>query len=203
MNKIIVLFAVLAVLNLIANKIKSKKLEIATKFILMPTLYLSSGLMAESRLLVAVCALYTLGDVLLLFPPFAMFVLGAVSFAMGHLLFCVYFAINYITSPVAIVAGLVAGAALMLYWYKSIYSDDENKTLHHEQFAYILFVDTLFAFSVATGSSVVALGGFFYVFSDMFIVREQNKLVKPNSPLVMATYMAANLFLLWGITLMA
>ncbi len=194
MDKLIYIFGIFAILNLIAVTKKSRTFEICTKIFLMPTLFLSFPFVLNNPLLLAVCVFYTIGDALLLSSKFPFFVAGALSFVVGHIVY--YFNLSSLINYDYLVFAIIAGAMFLLYNLKAIII--EKSWMKWAELIYILFIVVLFVFAFSSGSAIMAFGGFLFAFSDMLIVKSKNGLISDNAPLVMYTYILGNLALLFG-----
>ncbi len=199
MNNLIYVFVLVTIFDLFAVTKKSQNLEICSKVLLMPTLFLSFAFVTSNKMLLAVGLFYTLGDALLLSRKFPCFMAGAISFLIGHIFYYTQL-VQYINKsylPFAILAGVL----FLVYYWHIIFKD--KQILNYLELAYIVFVDMLFVFSFAAGSTVMTLGAYLFAFSDILVVKSKNDERVDNSDFkIMFTYILGNFILLYGQYLM-
>ncbi len=211
-NVIICTFIV--AVHLDRRTMEREKVGDITKCFLIPSLY--STLFTASRafpreiarpwLLLLITVFYTLGDILLLQKkPFWRFILGAVSFACGHMTYVIYFSFYGLN-----VYTLIGGMALFGVPFAGVV----KKVLQHREvklgyagilYAFILYLFgvgmcAVFSFQYIKTSLLVFVGVSLFMFSDGKIaLRALKGEKKYTSFIIMLTYIAANVCLVLGV----
>ncbi len=184
-----------------------------TKCFLIPSLYFTlftasrafPRVIARPWMLLLIAFFYTLGDILLLYKkPFSRFVIGAVSFSVGHMIYVMYFSffgLNIYT----MIGGMVIFGIPFFAIIKYVI---DNKIKHG--YAAIVYAFTLYIFAVGMSavfsfkyiktSILVIIGVMLFMYSDSRIaLRGIMGEKKHTSFIIMLTYILANLFLVLGV----
>lgn len=209
----VVICSLITAVHLDRRFVEREKVGDITKCFLIPSLYFT--LFTASRafpreisnpvLLILIAAFYTLGDILLLKKePFSRFVLGALSFSIGHMIYIIYFSffgLNIYT--------LIAGMIIFGIPYFGVIKYVIQKSPHHA-FGVLIYAFTLYLFSVGMSavfsfkylktSILVIIGVILFIFSDSKIALNTiTEKKKHSSFIIMLTYILANLFLVLGV----
>ena len=184
-----------------------------TKCFLIPTLYFTLYTasrafpreIARAWMLLLIAFFYTLGDILLLQKkPFSRFVIGAISFSLGHMAYVIYFSFFGLNIYTLIGGMIIFGIPFFLIIKYVI----DNKVKHG--MAAIIYAFTLYLFAVGMSavfsfkylktSILVIIGVILFMYSDSRIaLRSIMGEKKHTSFIIMLTYILANLFLVLGV----
>ena len=185
-----------------------------TKCFLIPSLY--SCLFTASHafpreiarpwMLLLITVFYTLGDILLLQKkPFWRFILGAVSFACGHMMYVIYFS-YYGQNIFTLVGGMFLFGIPFIYVVRYVLAKKSIKFgLGGILYAFILYLFgvgmcAVFSFEYLKTSLLVFVGVSLFMFSDGKIaLRALKGEKKYTSFIIMLTYIAANVCLVLGV----
>lgn len=184
-----------------------------TKCFLMPSLYFT--LFTASRafpreiarpwLLLLITLFYTLGDILLLKKtPFLRFIFGALSFALGHMTYVIYFSffgLNIYT----LIGGMLVFGIPFIAIIKYVLTNNPKHGYGVLIYAFTLYIfavgmSAVFSFEYLKTSILVIIGVILFMFSDSRIAL--NAIMgseKHSSFIIMLTYILANLFLVLGV----
>lgn len=185
-----------------------------TKCFLIPSLYstLFTASLAFNRsiarpwILLLITIFYTAGDILLLKKrPFWRFVLGAVSFACGHMMYVIYFS-YYGQNIFTLIGGMALFGVPFLYVVKYVIAKKSIKFgLGGILYAFILYLFgvgmcAVFSFRYIKTSLLVFVGVSLFMFSDGKIaLRALKGEKKYTSFIIMLTYIMANVCLVMGV----
>ncbi len=209
----VVVCSLLCAVHLDRRTLQREKVGDITKCFLMPSLYFTLFTasyafprnIARPWMLLLIAFFYTLGDILLLKKtPFLRFVIGALSFSCGHMIYVIYFSffgLNIYT--------LVAGMVIFGIPYFAIVKYVLTKNPKHGYgvliYAFTLYLfaigmSAVFSFEYLKTSILVIIGVLLFIFSDSRIainaISESNS---HSSFIIMLTYILANLFLVLGV----
>ncbi len=209
----VVLCSLVTAVHLDRRLYEREKVGDITKCFLIPTLYFTlftasrafSREIARPWMLLLIAFFYTLGDILLLYKkPLWRFVVGAISFSVGHMIYVVYFSFFGLNIYTMIGGMLIYGIPFFMM-IKYVF---ENKVKHG--YAAIVYAFTLYLFAVGMSavfsfkylktSILVIIGVSLFLFSDSRIaLRTITGEKKHTSFVIMLTYILANLFLVLGV----
>ena len=187
-----------------------------TKPFLMPMLYGTMFAIAcrygiglgDCWLIVAAAAMYTLGDILLIprEKP-ACFVIGAVSFMAGHMLYVAYFVRKSFSLPFLIAGIIISALPFAVYMHKVKRKNPEAVWTFalYGAAIWVLFSGVAASFSLSDPFyAIVALSGvILFGYSDSRIAYNIVKHRSTSDFEIMWTYIAANFFLAASVLLSA
>lgn len=184
-----------------------------TKCFLIPTLYftLFTASKAFPRtiqrpwLLLLIAVFYTLGDYMLLEKePFSRFVVGALSFSVGHMCYVVYFS-HFGLNVYTLIGGMVVFGIPYFGVFRYVLEKKPKHSYGVLAYALTLYLfavgmSAVFSFQYLKTSILVLIGVILFIFSDSTIaLRTITGEKKHISFFIMLTYVLANLFLVLGV----
>ncbi len=210
----VIICSFIVAVHLDRRAMEREKVGDITKCFLIPSLYLT--LFTASRafprniarpwMLLLITLFYTLGDILLLEKkPFSRFVAGAVSFALGHLMYVLYFS-YYGQNIFTLLGGMILFGIPFIYIVRYVLAKKSIKFgLGAILYAFILYLFgvgmcAVFSFRYIKTSILVFVGVCLFMFSDGKIaLRALKGERKYTSFIIMVTYIAANVCLVLGV----
>ncbi len=208
-----------SVTHVLARKTDNQRLAFWTKPLLMPLL-LSTFLTAASaaslavprlQVIIAVLLLYTLGDICLLYKGHVQFLVGMVSFMIGHILYMYWFTAftgigELAWGPMGVVAAVCL--VILIPLCKNIIACKlkigPGLCVYAVMMSiFCIIVSGSWGSGPVIGTIVACAGAGFYAFSDGII--SSQKMGKPigTDVSVMTTYIIANVLLLGGIWILS
>lgn len=196
------LIALLALLvsaaHLSALKRKDRRVSRLTKPFLVPCVYGAAFTFLGFRLPLAALAAsaavcYTLGDILLDRKGTIPFILGSLSFILGHLCLSTRSALLS-PSPWLIAGAAAAAIPYALFLLKLRGKEGYWQYIAYGGAVYILLASSFAAFP-GLSSILAVIGAAFYGYSDSMIMFRMAKIKKTPDHIVMGTYILANVFL--------
>ena len=217
---IYILIAILVIaVHLIAIKKQNRYVKSISKVFIIPYLYLaflvfteSFGLIVPNRgLFMTALLFYTLGDLLLELEKKNTFMLGGISFSIGHVLYAIFFMMRGFSLSMGVLfIGIWAFIYIFLF-EQEIKDAKPNSTL------YIVYASIVMILGIAVGAAdfggnwiakmIAVAGTLSFAFSDALVIIRQTKDTgeeekRDDDLLIMITYIGANILLLSSISLL-
>mgnify|MGYP002520966980 FL=1 len=184
-----------------------------TKCFLIPSLYLTLFTASKAfpreiyrpELLFLIAFFYTLGDILLLKKtPTWRFLVGALSFICGHIVYIIYFS-HFGLNIYTLLGGMILFGIPLIYLILKIIKSNPKYAVGYIIYGLTLYffgvgMSAVFSFKYLKTSILVFIGVWLFIYSYSRIAL--NSLLKDGknrSFMIMLTYIAANLFLVLGV----
>ena len=203
-----VLFLVVSTLDLVSKAGNRRTLEVATKPFIIPTLYLTvfmlarsmGGVLEYSWVLIVGALLYTAGDIFLLWKNMFLFVIGVLSFIIGHVFFITYALIHSFSWLYLAIGGVLFLIPFFTY-LKKITANGKPDMFP----GFVVYGLSVWALSTGMAASfslddilrsvLAIIGVIFFGYSDSRIAYNRTGHKDTEDFIIMWTYIVANIFI--------
>lgn len=203
-----VLFLVVSTLDLVSKAGNRRTLEVATKPFIIPTLYLTvfmfarsmGGVLEYSWVLIVGALLYTAGDIFLLWKNTFLFVIGVLSFIIGHVFFITYALIHSFSWLYLAIGGVLFLIPFFTY-LKKITANGKPDMFP----GFVVYGLSVWALSTGMAASfslddilrsvLAIIGVIFFGYSDSRIAYNRTGHKDTEDFIIMWTYIVANIFI--------
>lgn len=203
-----VLFLVVSTLDLVSKAGNRRTLEVATKPFIIPTLYLTvfmlarsmGGVLEYSWVLIVGALLYTAGDIFLLWKDTFLFVIGVLSFIIGHVFFITYALIHSFSWLYLAIGGVLFLIPFFTY-LKKITANGKPDMFP----GFVVYGLSVWALSTGMAASfspddilrsvLAIIGVIFFGYSDSRIAYNRTGHKDTEDFIIMWTYIVANIFI--------
>ena len=203
-----VLFLVVSTLVLVSKAGNRRTLEVATKPFIIPTLYLTvfmlarsmGGVLEYSWVLIVGALLYTTGDIFLLWKNTFLFVIGVLSFIIGHVFFITYALIHSFSWLYLAIGGVLFLIPFFTY-LKKITANGKPDMFP----GFVVYGLSVWALSTGMAASfslddilrsvLAIIGVIFFGYSDSRIAYNRTGHKDTEDFIIMWTYIVANIFI--------